>query len=57
MFEKFTGSKLPPSFESGKLDEKVVRSVLEHTTQHGAIVVFYTALVAMLAYQQRKSIP
>mgnify|MGYP001167510509 FL=1 len=24
-------------FESGELDEKVVSSVLEHTTQHGAI--------------------
>ncbi len=24
-------------FESGELDEKVVSSILEHTTQHGAI--------------------
>ena len=24
-------------FESGELDEKVVGSILEHTTQHGAI--------------------
>lgn len=24
-------------FESGELDEKVVSSILEHTTQHGAV--------------------
>ena len=30
-------SKYQPNFESGELDEKVVCSILEITTQHGAI--------------------